>query len=65
MSFMSADVHHRDDDEFVGEIHIGYSTLPDSVGAATVVARLVMEDLSFNGFYFVKLIKRILTSIVL
>ena len=36
---MSADVHHLDDGEFVGEVHVGNAAASGGVGGDTIIAR--------------------------
>ena len=54
---MSAYVHHLDDSEFVGEIHICNATAPGCVGGDTIIARhhhlsvVVTLYCQFSGFF--------------
>ena len=65
---MTADVHHMNDGEFMGEMTLNASA-SGSMGSHAIISGLhnfpTVVVLYFYIFWFVKLINRILTSMIL
>ena len=41
LGFVAADMHHLDDGEFVGEVHVGYTAAPCGVGGNCFIVSFV------------------------